>query len=171
MIFKSTRQRLWFVAISVTAFLVVKTYLNDSTSSSPNVVEAVNNKIARTRRSDSTDNLPALISLESIKKTRASNSNEDLFRSKSWYVPPPPPPPAPPPKPVAPPLPFTFLGMSTHPDGSQTLFISDQTRVFLIHGGETLDQNYHVDGIQNGKLVLTYLPLKQKQYLNLVEAQ
>jgi len=171
MIFKSTKQRLWFVAISVTAFLVVKTYLDDSTSSSPNVVEAANNKYARARRNDSTENLPALISLERIKKTRSSSGNEDLFRSKSWYIPPPPPPPAPPPKPVAPPLPFTFLGKSTQPDGSQTLFISDQTKVFLIHGGETLDNNYHVDGIEDGKLVITYLPLKQKQYLNLVEAQ
>jgi len=171
MIMKSPRQRLWFLAISVTAFLVIKTYLNDTGSSSTDVVEAVQNENAKHSRTAAADKLPALISLASIKKTRAGSGNEDLFRSKSWYVAPPPPPPAPPPAPVAPPLPFTFLGKSTQPDGSQTLFISDQSHVFLVHGGETLNKNYHVDGIEGSRLVLTYLPLKQKQYLNLVEAQ
>ena len=97
-------------------------------------------------------------------------ASADLFRRKRWYTPPPPPPKAPPPAPTAPPLPFTFLGKVKKPDGSVTFFISDQQRVYLVHGGETLRHQYHVDGISNGRLALTYLPLHKKQYLNLVGA-
>ncbi len=169
MILKSTRQRLWFLAISITAFLVIKTYLDDSSASESNDVVVVQNTSSKKRLSNTSERLPELISLARIKKSRASNDNEDLFRKKSWYIAPPPPPPAPPPAPVAPPMPFTFIGKATHADGTQTLFISDKSHVFLVHGGETLNKIYRIDGIEGDKLAMTYLPLNKKQYLNLVE--
>jgi hypothetical protein len=96
-----------------------------------------------------------------------------LFAAHSWYTPPPPPPPAPPPAPVdttpavptAPPLPFQFIG-SYKPDGqAPVFFLTSGDRVYDVHVGDTLDNNYSVDSFANGQLVLTYKPLNIKQQL------
>ena len=110
------------------------------------------------------------IPLERLKRSRMAVKKADIFNAKSWYVPPPPPPPAPPPPPTAPPLPFTFLGKIQEPAGKQTIFLAGDNRVYLVHEGETIDDTYSVDGIADGKLELTYLPLKIKQYINMGEA-
>lgn len=93
-----------------------------------------------------------------------------LFAAHSWYVPPPPPPPvvaAPvePPKPVAPPLPFQYIG-SYQPAGETTVFfLSNGDRVYDVHIGDTLDNTYSVDSFDNGQLSFTYKPLNTKQQL------
>ena len=96
-----------------------------------------------------------------------------LFAAHSWYVPPPPPPPAPvvsapvvPAKPVAPPLPFTYMGSYT-PNGSQAVFfLTNGEKVYDVHLGETIDNTYTVDAFNNGQLVFTYKPLNQQQQLS-----
>ena len=110
------------------------------------------------------------ISLERLKRARMHVKKVEIFSPKSWYVPPPPPPPVPPPPPSAPPLPFTFLGKIQEPQGKPTIFLAGENRVYLVREGETIDNTYSVDGIENGKLELTYLPLKIKQYINVGEA-
>jgi hypothetical protein len=93
-----------------------------------------------------------------------------LFAAHSWYVPPPPPPPvvtAPvvPAAPVAPPLPFTYMG-SYAPIGAQPVFFLTQgDRVYEVHIGDTLDNTYTVDAFTNGALIFTYKPLNQQQQL------
>jgi hypothetical protein len=93
-----------------------------------------------------------------------------LFSAHSWYVAPPPPPPvvaAPvePPKPVAPPLPFQYIG-SYQPAGETTVFfLSNGDRVYDVHLGDTLDNTYSVDSFDNGQLTFTYKPLNTKQQL------
>ena len=112
------------------------------------------------------------IPLERLKRAQMHVKKAEIFSAKSWYVPPPPPPPAlpvAPPPPSAPPLPFTFLGQIQKPDGKLTIFLSGVNRVYLVSEGETIDNTYHVDGIEDGRLVLTYLPLQIKQYLDLGE--
>jgi hypothetical protein len=96
-----------------------------------------------------------------------------LFAAHSWYVPPPPPPPAPvvtapvaPPKPVAPPLPFTYMGSYT-PNGSPAVFfLTNGEKVYDVHLGDTIDNTYSVDAFNNGQLVFTYKPLNQQQQLS-----
>jgi len=96
-----------------------------------------------------------------------------LFAAKSWYVPPPPPPPPPvvtapsaPPKPVAPPLPFTYMGSYT-PNGSPAVFLlTSGDKVYDVHLGDTIDNTYTVDAFSNGQLVFTYKPLNQQQQLS-----
>jgi hypothetical protein len=96
-----------------------------------------------------------------------------LFAAHSWYVPPPPPPPAPvvtapvvPPKPVAPPLPFTYMGSYT-PNGSPAVFfLTNGDKVYDVHLGDTIDNTYSVDAFSNGQLVFTYKPLNQQQQLS-----
>jgi hypothetical protein len=93
-----------------------------------------------------------------------------LFAAHSWYTPPPPPPPpAPvvtaPAVPTAPPLPYQFIG-SYKPDGqAPVFFLTSGDRVYDVHVGDTLDNNYSVDSFDNGQLVLTYKPLNIKQQL------
>lgn len=96
-----------------------------------------------------------------------------LFAVHSWYVAPPAPPPPPPvvtapveaPKPVAPPMPFTYMG-SYAPKGAQPVFfLTRNDRVYDVHVGDTLDNTYSVDSFTNGVLVFTYKPLNQKQQL------
>lgn len=110
------------------------------------------------------------IPLERMKRSWVAINKAEIFNAKSWYVPPPPPPPAPPPPPSAPPLPFTFLGKIQEPTGKLTIFLAGENRVYLVSEGETIDNTYHVDAVEDGKLALTYLPLQIKQYINTGEA-
>jgi hypothetical protein len=101
-----------------------------------------------------------------VKDTTAAS----LFSAQSWYVAPPAPPPAPvvaqpPPVPTAPPLPFAFMG-SYRPEGAMPVyFLTAGDRVFDVKIGDTLDNNYSVDGVKSGQLLLTYMPLKIQQSL------
>jgi hypothetical protein len=95
-----------------------------------------------------------------------------LFAAHSWYVAPPPPPPvaastAPvePPKPVAPPLPFTYMGSYAPDGGPPVFFLTQGDRVYDVHIGDTLDGTYTVDSFNNGQLVFTYKPLNTQQQL------
>lgn len=97
----------------------------------------------------------------------------NVFKSKSWYVPPPPPPPpkpVPPPPPTAPPLPYAFLGSYLGTDGRLIIFLTRGDRVFSVTPGETLENTYRVDGVVAGQLGLTYLPLNIKQTLRIGDA-
>jgi len=93
-----------------------------------------------------------------------------LFAAHSWYVAPPPAPapavsevPSAPQAPVAPPMPFTYMG-SYAPDGAQPVFfLTRGDRVYDVRVGDTLDEIYHVDALNNGQLVLTYKPLNIQQ--------
>lgn len=108
---------------------------------------------------------------------RASTGEEapvaNAFSGHSWYVAPPPPrpaaqaPPPPPPKPVAPPLPFRFLGSYVEQGGTPVYFLVSGERVFDVREGDTLDGKYSVDGLEGDRLRLTYLPLKERQVLKM----
>lgn len=96
----------------------------------------------------------------------------NAFQSKSWYVPPPPPPPVvappppPPPAPVAPPLPFTYLGQYQDKD-KPVIFLVRGDRVLTVSAGDIIEGTYRVEGIVGTSLGLTYLPLNIKQTLNI----
>jgi len=107
----------------------------------------------------------AKLPLERFKREREQVKKTHVFIAKSWYVPPPPPPPLPAPPPSVPPLPFTFMGKMQETGGKQTIYLAGNNQVYLVSGGEIIDNNYRVDGIENGKLALTYLPLQVKQYI------
>jgi len=99
---------------------------------------------------------------------QASNA----FAGHSWYVAPSPRPvvkvaPPPPPRPVAPPLPFRFVGSYVEQGGAPVYFLVQGERVYDVRVGDTLDGKYSVDGREGDRLLLTYLPLKEQQALNL----
>jgi hypothetical protein len=100
------------------------------------------------------------------------SASGSLFAAHSWYVAPPPPPPvaastAPvePVKPVAPPLPFTYMGSYAPNGAAPVFFLTQGDRVYDVHIGDTLDGTYTVDSFTNGQLVFTYKPLNTQQQL------
>ena len=93
-----------------------------------------------------------------------------LFAAHSWYVQPPAPPPAAvapvatePAQPVAPPMPFAYMGTYTPDGAAPVFFLTRGDRVYDVRVGDTLDDTYHVDALNNGQLVLTYKPLNVQQ--------
>ena len=77
---------------------------------------------------------------------------------------------SPPAAPVAPPLPFTALGFiqgNKIGDGQQQTFIREGETLTVIRQGDTINNTYRVDDINAERIVLTYLPLGQKQSLSL----
>ncbi|TCV89642.1 hypothetical protein [Sulfurirhabdus autotrophica] len=92
----------------------------------------------------------------------------DIFKGKSWYVPPPPPKPQPPPPPSAPPLPYTYMGKLID-GGKLSIFLSKQDRNFIIKEGDTLEGMYRVESITPSNITLTYIPLNIKQIMQIGE--
>ena len=102
------------------------------------------------------------------RRTADASRAADLFAPKSWYVPPPPPPPAPPAPaaaPTAPPLPYTFVGSYDDGSHSTVYFITRDERVYDVRPGDTVDQIYTVDAVENGQLIFTYRPMNVRQSL------
>lgn len=85
----------------------------------------------------------------------------DPFRNKNWYVAPPPPPP---PKPVAPPLPFKYLGKLSE-DGQIRVFLNHQGKYLIARTGDVIDGIYRVEEIAGSQMTFFYQPLKERQVL------
>ena len=66
-------------------------------------------------------------------------------------------------KPVAPPLPFRYLGRLEE-DGQVAVFVSDGTATRVLRQGETVS-NYRVEEINAQGMRLVYLPLNETQRL------
>lgn len=106
---------------------------------------------------------PGIAKTETSPRIIAAEASADLFAPKSWYVAPPPPPP---PAPTAPPFPYVLMG-SQRDGGEITLFVMLGERNYILHQGDVIDTNYRLDEIKNGVAVFTYLPLHQKQTLQI----
>jgi hypothetical protein len=104
----------------------------------------------------------------------APKTEGDAFAILSWLPPPPPPPvvvvrpPPPPPAPVAPPLPFVFVGLMESGGPRPQAFISKGDTLLIVGAGDLLDNNtYRVDSLSSQKIEITYLPLNTAQTLNI----
>ncbi len=70
----------------------------------------------------------------------------------------------PPPPPQAPPLPFTYLGMLD--DKNETIaFLGQQDTNYAVKKGDVINGTYRIEEVESGRVVLTYLPLDQRQTL------
>ena len=63
-----------------------------------------------------------------------------------------------------PPLPFQFLGRFVD-EGKAAYFLQAGERNVVARPGDTLEERYRFDGVVQGSLQFTYLPLNQKQTL------
>jgi hypothetical protein len=67
--------------------------------------------------------------------------------------------------PTAPPLPFVFAGKLEDPPGTWVIYLVKGKESFALSKGDTFDTHYRFEGIEDGKLVIQYLPLATKQFL------
>lgn len=95
-----------------------------------------------------------------------------LFDASSWYVAPPPPPkPAivpvaeVPAVPVAPALPFQFLGRIAFTESDVRYQLLKGERVLSLRPGESADTEYVFEADEGANLVFLYKPLAVRQYL------
>ena len=105
--------------------------------------------------------------LSKIKRAMPENTRTAaLFQSKSWNSPPPSIPiqNLPPPKPMAPSLPFIFIGKMI--DGNEVvLFLSKNGQEYTVKANDVMDGAYRVDKIAEDNATLTYLPMNVQQIL------
>jgi len=70
----------------------------------------------------------------------------------------------PPPPPQAPPLPFTYMGRLSE-DRDTTVFLTLGDRNLVVKPGDTIDNTYKLEEVGESAIVLTYLPMNQRQTL------
>jgi hypothetical protein len=99
-----------------------------------------------------------------IKRADVLVSESDPFHAQSWYVAPPAPPPAPPPKPTAPPLPFKYMGMFED-QGKISVYLVNGNESYAVSPGEKISEDYQLEKIERGMLIINYLPLSTRQTL------
>ncbi len=102
-----------------------------------------------------------------------TTQTQDWFHTGTWASPPADMPvsaksPAPveSPLPQAPPLPFKVLGRYTN-DDVESVFLQHNDQNLVVHVGDTIAQNYKVEGLSVNTLTVRYLPLNQIQTLDL----
>lgn len=128
-----------------------------ASSAVPNKRNNANSPSAKTNKDNA-------LELEAIQRASMSVGEINPFNSKSWYVAPPPPPPPPPQQPSAPPLPFAYAG-KLEEEGKWVVYLTRGDQFFAVSKGDTFDQNYRLEGVENGNLVIQYLPMSIKQVL------
>lgn len=72
----------------------------------------------------------------------------------------------PPPPPMAPPLPYVYMGKAVE-QGRVSVFLTRNDKPYVARQGDVLDGQYRIDAINPPIMELTYLPLAQKQMLNI----
>jgi hypothetical protein len=94
-------------------------------------------------------------------------SAHDPFTASSWLPPPPPveAPAAPvrPPPPTAPPVPFKYVGQMDAKAARPQVFLSNGDQLLIVSQGDVIDNQYRVESVSESDVVLTYLPLHERQ--------
>ena len=67
---------------------------------------------------------------------------------------------------TAPPLPFRYLGKAIE-DGQLSVFLARGDDSYSVHAKQKLDEQYRVDKVTGNSVTFTYLPLNQKQTLDI----
>jgi hypothetical protein len=70
-------------------------------------------------------------------------------------------------KPVAPPLPFKFLGRITDGDLVSVLLGTGDSDTVVVHEGDPVGNKYRLETVRADALTFVYLPLQQQQTLSL----
>jgi hypothetical protein len=111
-------------------------------------------------------------------RTAIDVRSADAFKGMSWNPPAPPPAPPPPaaiaaptPAPSAPPLPFRFVGLLERKTDRPTAFLAKGEALLVVHAGDVIDNTYRVESLSPAQIVVTYLPLDQRQTLGVAGGQ
>ena len=105
------------------------------------------------------------LDLERLERRKFSSQAGPIFGSQSWAPPPPPPPAFEKPRaPSPPPLQFKYLGKVI--EGEETrVFLALADRNYIVKPGESINNQYRIDEVNDQSVTFTYLPLNAKQVL------
>lgn len=171
------RWLLWLPLLAFSGYLVV-TDSKESTSEPGAVVQPVARKPLPARNGQSSDSgkttpftsLELRLREDLYPKQATQRTGKDLFSATDWSPPPPIASPAPPGPPMAPSVPFTFLG-KRKAETDWEVFLSKGNSTFIVRAGQTFDDSYRVESIQPPQMTLTYMPLNQTQTIAVGEAR
>lgn len=116
------------------------------------------------------DEAKAILQMAQLRRDAVVVGEQNPFSPKSWYVPPPPPPAPVAEKPGIPPLPFTYVGRVDDADGKWIIYLAKGAQSYVVQAGDTIDNTYRIEKIEEGSLVIRYLPMDSKQTLQIGEA-
>lgn len=150
---------------ALTATIVVTLVFGESNPPIPEAameLAAVSPSKARTP----TPPKPVRIEIEKLSRMPPSTGSMDLFAPKSWI-----PPKAaareraqPAPVPVAPPLPFEYIGQMEGKDGLIASLARDG-EVLFVKAGDQIGGDYRLESMSPDALTFVYLPLDERQTL------
>ncbi|KVD76338.1 hypothetical protein WS62_31875 [Burkholderia sp. ABCPW 14] len=106
--------------------------------------------------------------LAELRPPLSVDSARNPFAASSWLPPLPEVPPAPavrPAPPTPPPLPFAYVGGLDQKAAKPRAFLSNADQLLIVSPGDVVDGQYRVESISDTDVVLTYLPLNQRQVI------
>ena len=109
--------------------------------------------------------------LLSLRAPLSLESAHDPFTVSSWLPPPPPVevPAAPvrPAPPTAPPVPFAYVGQLDAKSARPQVFLSNGDQLLIVSPGDVIDNQYRIESVSESDVVLTYLPLHERQVVTI----
>ena len=165
--------RRWVLAIALAATVAAAGWVGGNQEGN-RVALVATGENARSERDDAPEAAPRTaadtreageIDLDKLKQRAVAREFGEMFPPRQ----PEPPPEAArrkPERPRAPPLPFQFFGRMVE-NGTTMVFLHRQDDVFAVKAGDTIGGTYHVEEINGTEVVLTYLPLKERQTLKI----
>lgn len=166
--------RRWLLAVALVGTVAAAGWVGDDPDGDRVIPAAGAGEGARAQQATPPERRPVaarpgadgtLIEMEKLKQRTTPGKVGEIFPSRSWQ--PPPPPVAArgkPEPPRAPPLPFQFFGRLVE-NGMTVVFLNRQDEIYAAKVGDTIAGSYRVEEINGTEVVLTYLPLKQRQTL------
>jgi hypothetical protein len=154
-------QRRAALAAAALATLLAAVWVSREEQTAEAVVDVARAAPAEARREGAALPVASPASITGAARAPFPDLQADLFAPRSWTLPVVEKPRAP----TAPPLPYTYFGRMTE-DGKDFVFLQRGERTYTVTGGDLLDQQYRIEEITPAAVVMTYLPLNQRQMLN-----
>jgi len=161
------------LALTLVAVRWADTLTDVPEASANGVAEPV--KRARPVADNTTAQHAPALDLKKLQRPRALDPDGDPFGARSFKPAPPKITPQaaqaalavaapPPPPPQAPPLPFVYMGRLSE-ESNSTVFLTLGDRNLVVKPGDTIDNTYKLEEVGDSAIVLTYLPMNQRQIL------
>ena len=168
----SSAKRAWLLALALAATVAAAGWVRSKEQSG--VVAASTNEAPAERAEPQPQRLDAVnpgatgssIEMGKLSQRPVARTFGEMFHPRSWQPPPPPISARAPERPSAPPLPFRFFGRLVD-DGTTMVFLNQDDDVYAVKAGDTIGGAYRIEEIKGSEVVLTYLPLKQRQTLQI----
>jgi hypothetical protein len=170
----SLKQRRWILGGALLLTVAAAAFENQNEQDTDVVQADADRKNRSFRRFDPHSNTVNVASasspeifIDQLKRAPLPGKVKDMFAAKSWYIPPPVSKVRP--KPVAPSLPFVYMGKMMQQGEKSSVFLAKQDRIYIVSEGDAVDMSYRVDSIAPPLMTLTYLPLDIKQTMQIGE--